>query len=958
MDSYHYVLRGIQPRTDSPAKVFAKLKAKVREESGCGRKGFFTSKKDGAEFNSPRRRSENTWVTGEHKANQKFGSNLNEMQPLTLSPIASPPHAFGYKVHPPVLESTAVSCSLFLTDKGSVFSPMRKRLRKRKWEQQEMNKVCSSAEGSNEDIHEPQQWNACTFAVNDFHNNNGTDDLGYCRGFSGDQLKMMHGHLHPPPRSTAEKRCREGFPMSPAKIFASMKERESKGKMEQAHKVNSSKKDLFGDGNINLPRHTPLSTTQNMCETQDAGFTNALQSPLTSNETDSADSQSKVNRSEDALTSAVPLVLQEDLLVLKTPQVSIPKKYNNAVFKHNKWPKQMEFPSESMIYLKKWFLRKNHKGLFVDGIHGESNIQWNSNIIVDRVSNSVVKTVSGRVYILVGNMKMHYASGFPRWLLKKFAKGFPPNWKELYERLLLETRNNQRSIEPKRNTEQKTRASTNNTSTLKRCRQTSLKTAESCTPNSYSCSRVSRSGRVIKPPLEYWKGGRVVLDADMNVQVFGCYETTICDDVSTMMSFSTVEPPVEKLGNSQKSPSRKTKSRQRCPATVDTVPLKQIKPAKSKNTSDTANRHSVREKRSKSKATNSPESPKAHDKTLQDESSSDAFTLERKRRGKAVPSKKGRKVRNKSTPDMSSSKQSSDESAKRPWKRIIRTPNNNEGQAEKKPSTGTKTSPPAKPLPKSTASKGNVKQHKENQEDEWTEAELMKLQEAVVYYPKHMKGYWAEVARLVGTRSAEECHNKHTSQGMSKTPNKAAKKVKKQKEEAVKAPDNPVISAKVGTFKRKQQVRQFLENMPREDVDDVFSTAYMQSKRFEIPSLCPSDDQDLTVSELEPLTPRSSCFPEVKTPQCLHITPGMMGSPNRDCDDKYVYQLQKRMKKNQFDVCKRSAKSFTPAHSVKQPMRRCNTGNNSFVVWEMFSGNNGASSESGEEEDFYFSDND
>lgn len=59
---------------------------------------------------------------------------------------------------------------------------------------------------------------------------------------------------------------------------------------------------------------------------------------------------------------------------------------------------------------------------------------------------------------------------------------------------------------------------------------------------------------------------------------------------------------------------------------------------------------------------------------------------------------------------------------------------------------------------------------------------------AVVYYPKHMKGYWAEVARSVGTRSAEECHNKHTSQGTSTTPNKAAKKVKKQKEEAAKAP--------------------------------------------------------------------------------------------------------------------------------------------------------------------------
>lgn len=43
-----------------------------------------------------------------------------------------------------------------------------------------------------------------------------------------------------------------------------------------------------------------------------------------------------------------------------------------------------------------------------------------------------------------------------------------------------------------------------------------------------------------------------------------------------------------------------------------------------------------------------------------------------------------------------------------------------------------------------------------------------------------------------------------------------------------------MISARVGTLKRKQQVRQFLEAMPREDVEDVFSSAYMQNKRFEV----------------------------------------------------------------------------------------------------------------------------
>lgn len=46
--------------------------------------------------------------------------------------------------------------------------------------------------------------------------------------------------------------------------------------------------------------------------------------------------------------------------------------------------------------------------------------------------------------------------------------------------------------------------------------------------------------------------------------------------------------------------------------------------------------------------------------------------------------------------------------------------------------------------------------------------------------------------------------------------------------------DKPVITARVGTFKRKQEVRQFLENMPRDNVDDIFSCSYMKNKRFEV----------------------------------------------------------------------------------------------------------------------------
>lgn len=59
---------------------------------------------------------------------------------------------------------------------------------------------------------------------------------------------------------------------------------------------------------------------------------------------------------------------------------------------------------------------------------------------------------------------------------------------------------------------------------------------------------------------------------------------------------------------------------------------------------------------------------------------------------------------------------------------------------------------------------------------------------AAAFYPKHMTGYWAKVARIVGTRSAEECHNQHTSQGTSQSP---AKKAKKHKKKPLEAPIDP-----------------------------------------------------------------------------------------------------------------------------------------------------------------------
>ncbi|XP_056283152.1 mis18-binding protein 1 isoform X2 [Pseudoliparis swirei] len=1023
-----------------------------------------------AAVKSPRKRAESTWMTEELTANQRSGSDHNKAQVWTLSPISSPqkrsPDLISKHVEemPPVkasghgrtlrkrsfLESTAVAhpsprvnrkqirtesphirhsgnsnvisrtpvkvqpveedfeSSVFLEgcaplmSSAFMFSPMRTRLQ-RQCEQQQFNKVTSS---TNEVCNGSRRKPSRAFSGD---TSTCIESVSHVGGVSADPSQVnrfTHNPVCPTPRDIANKRCNVPVEkcslMSPSKMFTYMKKRESKTKQPEVHKVSSSTRELFNTSNFHQSVDTsPPSTVHTVGEMEDVAFRGVPErlAPVNRSRVESADGLSDTEPSEDVLAVSPQPVLFEDPLLLNTPKISIPKK-QEAVFKRNKWTQSTQFPSESVIYLKRWFLRKNHKGLFVDGIHQEENIPWNSNIVVDRVSNHVVKTVTGKVYILVDKMIMSLDSGLPKWLLKKFVNGFPPNWEALYERSRSQLRGETERKSEGRVVMAKTQSETSSIiGNVKRHRKTAA--------SSVSRPIVSRSGRVIKPPLEYWKGGRVILDAHMNVTIHECYDTSSlvstrasqkpapvllpcsegrrqCESASdkeASVPLRRVKAPLRKCNSAtteaKKKPSyspellcspeercgRQTRSSRRRPTSedtsyVDTVPQKQRIPVESSKQRSKKPPHDIT---SPSVSIPAPPEPVDDYKTS---ALSDDGVIGRKKSGKEVRRKGSRRVLNRPPPSYvfpSSDSSQSSEFEKEPEKRSRVT-------TKHKRSKRTKSSSPRKPLPKLTQSSknnlnaiGGIAAILQDQDgDKWTEAELMKLQEAASYYPKHVAGYWAKVAGAVGTRSPGECHFQHTSQATCQTPAKRAKNTKKKKLEVPKDPAHQVISARAGTLKRKQQVRQFLEAMPREDVEDGFSSAYMQSKRFEMPSLCQSDF-DITVSEIEPLTPKSTCFPEAKTPQCLHITPGMMGSPNRSNNDKYVHQLQKRMKRNQFNVCKLAppTKSFTPTPSVKRAMRRCgNTENDTFVVWEMFSGDDGGLAESGEEEDFYFSDND
>ncbi|XP_072193181.1 mis18-binding protein 1 [Excalfactoria chinensis] len=179
--------------------------------------------------------------------------------------------------------------------------------------------------------------------------------------------------------------------------------------------------------------------------------------------------------------------------------------------------------------------------------------------------------------------------------------------------------------------------------------------------------------------------------------------------------------------------------------------------------------------------------------------------------------------------------------------------------------------------------------------DDWSEKELQKLHRAVASFPKHKNGFWVEVAMAVGSRSAEDCHQKYTEEQTKASKRPAVKKATSEKPEQKGKAEPVAITAKVGTFKRKQQMRDFLDNLPKDDHDDVFTTTPFQNRRVRLPTFLGSHDDDENDFSLanNPITPSSAVFPLEKTPQCEHISPGMLGPINRKDCDRHVFRMQK-----------------------------------------------------------------
>ncbi|XP_016123759.1 mis18-binding protein 1-like [Sinocyclocheilus grahami] len=829
-----------------------------------------------------------------------------------------------------------------------------------------------------------------------------------------------------------------------------------------------------------------------------------------------------------------PHNLLDDPLLQLSPRVLIPRK-TASVFQSKQQAKQADITlyeetNVRRIHLRDWVLKLLNKDLVVDGIRIDTMIPWHSSFIIERISSNVLKTSSGRTYVLIGKMAKHPNSSFPSWFLKKFLFGFPKMWKEYLDQFLSghmrpqKSQKDNSSVKPSKAKNQQ--ASKNSTSR----HQGNIASLISITPTGniqQGNAKVSRSGRLIKPPLEYWKGGRIVMDSDMNVTIHGDYSTSLLSTPKKPVIMATSQITEEQLSRlktlgrgrrktsssedelsvpirrikRRSKPQRKAQSQSTTlnkPSRAQKGPLvmarssssghavKQIasRPQRAslrkqqsgreenamdsesemmENTKvDSVNGHfSAREgtvsyEEQESGFENDPKTKSNSNskKLIQGEPQSmphDNSSLRRsarinsraqystdsnssfaspdplkRRRGRGStdhkqltkPHKAETSVVQDSTSHKEQNEQDSVRGSLRPKKVSQRNsddvlvgdsvdfPTDDDNDEErrrhdKKTTLLLKRSRQrkAKSEPKtnghlassedmhsehsedeesvqhavsnnrrskkSETGKANTrskKPHTENSnkhEDElldgkWMEEELQKLHEAVNSLPKHKSGYWANVAYIVGTRSAEECQEQYNS---NQKTNKRPRKIAQKKPAATEEPGKEIIeiTAKTGTLKRRQQMRHFLDHMPKDDHDDVFANSPMHNKQIKLPVFAANgDDEDFSLLQ-NPQTPSSSISTAAKTPQCLHISPGMLGSINKNNMDKYIFHLQKNQKGRKRGKKAAPIDKLTPTPVVKKTLKRCVAEDDDFVVWNMLSDKDIPSrADDSDEEDDYF----
>uniref|UniRef100_A0A8C5LES9 Mis18-binding protein 1 n=1 Tax=Jaculus jaculus TaxID=51337 RepID=A0A8C5LES9_JACJA len=640
---------------------------------------------------------------------------------------------------------------------------------------------------------------------------------------------------------------------------------------------------------------------------------------------------SRGTRLQDSMKDTCKIILASPRLHVTIPRRSPRNVTNSSPTIINDAKKLQTITNEvkksQVIQLQEWMIKviNDNTAICVEGkLVDMTNIYWHSNVIIQRIKHNELRTLSGNIYILKGlidQISMKEA-GYPYCLTRKFMFGFPKNWKEHIDNFLEQLRKKVREKQK--------------TASFDRDKGKSMKSDEENQTNVLQKASTSSDINCDNPELHISNdilNSRQQFSSDKTRKHVNISQKEAYVLLTPLKSKAVIEQRCMKYNLSSENIKAitevsvpKFKEDQVDEAVRNTFEHSVVHKSKTMEDCNDCNLHTVNQKISM---------PNHKNEQQMDSNNVKKNTRLNKNANKAVVS-----YSHQFSSDFSSEESETEKiirikktRAKTTNKRVVHPRRNagnttkdillisdSESETEiyikrKKARSSAKETLPKSDVRKDFPIGKGMKSDKLNRqplkclpgladEEEWNEEELQKLHCAFASFPKHKPGFWSDIAMAVGSRTAKECQMKYMEDPQENGSRKHVSK-KKQANSKVQNDENLAdkkqtvkITAKVGTLKRKQQMRDFLEQLPKDDHDDFFSDTPLCNQGVMLPSFQYSQDDDfLSNMDRNPASPSSVIFPLAKTPQCQHVSPGMLASIKRDDCDKYVYHMQKEGKK-------------------------------------------------------------
>ncbi|XP_048217747.1 mis18-binding protein 1 isoform X3 [Perognathus longimembris pacificus] len=624
-----------------------------------------------------------------------------------------------------------------------------------------------------------------------------------------------------------------------------------------------------------------------------------------------------------------------------------------------------EVKQSKVIMLQEWMIKaiNDNTAVCVEGkLINKTNMYWHSNVIVERIKQNKLRTLSGNIYILKGiidQISMKEA-GYPYYLTRKFMFGFPNNWKEHIDNFLEQLRadKNRRKVmqKQKRFVPVTQKSMTNDTeesqvNVVQKTSTTDLNNKHSELPGATEVASYSKCQR--KPPLKLQHDGvksNQDLVGEKEYKNLSSKKLKNCEGIN-------------KRKNKSQKQGCKNMSKEDCSADhLLTVNQKMIMPSPKneavisdvkKNTRLKSKLRKIEKQVPMSSSSHQPSSDLSSEENETEEEIRKKILIKRTREANTKETVHLRRNARDITKDILLMSESETEESETEVYIKQKKARSSAKETLLKPSDSNKL--PLRHLPGSIYDR------------EWNEKELEKLHYAFSSLPKHKPGFWEEVAMAVGSRTAKECQRKYMEDPRGKKSRKHVAKKKQanskdQNGQRSNANTKPSvqITAKVGTLQRKRQIRDFLEHLPQDDHEDFFTATPFQDKKVLLPSFQYSQDGDSLLNmNKNATTPSSAIFPLAKTPQCQHVSPGMLASIKRDDCDRYVFHMQKTHKSHGGmvwgNVRRKTVETDLPTVLSRETSFNKGLGENS-GFGKLFS--NGMETSDEEEKDYYFSNSD